>query len=340
MPGGGGGGGTSLSCDTPDAFSLGSSGTTGSDPTSAAGSCGQCCYAGSDLDGDGDQDVSFSTENGTWYEFCNTSGITQDYDFVVDETNNDCNLQGAVFVGSAFNSTTIDCSNPEYQEYGSNPNGNADGFSFTGVTIADGECAYVYIDGYAGAACGAATIEVICPVLLEVDLTKFNIECEIVPTIEWTTKSEVNNDYFTIERSCDGINYIEVATINGNGNSSEPIDYAYYDHDRNNCNSKIWYYRLSQTDFNGKRRELRMLAITCNPEEKPFVTTTNDLIYISYAKDYTARLLTPEGRVIASQSSQDGLVTLSSEGLKSGVYVIVITSSEGRITKRVVITTD
>ena len=60
----GGGGtpnGTSLGCGDTDAFSLGNNGFVGSDPTSAAGSCGQCCYSGSDLDGDGDQDVSFST---------------------------------------------------------------------------------------------------------------------------------------------------------------------------------------------------------------------------------------------------------------------------------------
>ncbi len=161
--GGGGGGGTSIGCGEIDAFSLGSNGTTGCDPSTATGSCGQCCYAGSDLDCDGDQDVSFSTENGTWYQYCNNTGATIDIDIEVDETNNDCNLQGAVFVGSSFSGGTIDCSNPENQEYGSSPGGNADGFSFSNVTVADGECAYIYIDGYAGALCGAATIEIICP---------------------------------------------------------------------------------------------------------------------------------------------------------------------------------
>ena len=40
-----------LPCGTPDAFSLGNGGFVGSNPTTAASSCGQCCYAGSDLDG-------------------------------------------------------------------------------------------------------------------------------------------------------------------------------------------------------------------------------------------------------------------------------------------------
>lgn len=163
--GGGGGGisGTGIGCDETDAFSLGSNGFTGSDPTSATGSCGQCCYAGSDLDGDGDQDVSFSTENGVWYQYCNNTGASIDIDAIVDETNNNCNLQGAVFVGASSGGGTIDCSNSEYQEYGSNMNGNGDGFSFSNITVPDGQCAYIFIDGYAGATCGAATIQIVCP---------------------------------------------------------------------------------------------------------------------------------------------------------------------------------
>lgn len=150
----------SLPCGSPDNFSLSNSGFVGSTPTTAAGSCGQCCYQGSDLDGDGDQDVSYSVENSVWYEYCNSSSVSITIDIVIDEVFNNCNVQGAVFTGDP-NNMDVDCSNPGFQEFGSNPGGNADGFSFT-VTLAPGDCAWVMIDGYGGATCNDLTIEVPC----------------------------------------------------------------------------------------------------------------------------------------------------------------------------------
>jgi subtilisin-like proprotein convertase family protein len=138
---------------------LPNSGFSGDNPTTAAGSCGQCCYAGSDLDGDGDQDVTFSVENSKWFKWCNTSGATVSTSFTVDETSNDCNLQGAIFVGSsaspngATDAADVDCGNTEFSEYGSNVNGGADGFSFGNVSVPNGQCAYIMVDGYAGATC-------------------------------------------------------------------------------------------------------------------------------------------------------------------------------------------
>ncbi|MCE3294954.1 MAG: domain containing protein [Crocinitomicaceae bacterium] len=150
---------TVIPCPTGSIGStLPNSGFSGDNPTTATGSCGQCCYAGSDLDGDGDQDVSFSVENSRWFKWCNTSGATVTTSFTVDETANDCNLQGAIFLGGASpqgasDALDVDCGNTEFSEYGSNVNGGADGFSFGNITVANGQCAYIMVDGYAGATC-------------------------------------------------------------------------------------------------------------------------------------------------------------------------------------------
>jgi len=161
---------TSLSCGISGSQSLGNNGFTGGNATSTAGSCGQCCYQNSDLDSDGDADVTFSVENTNWYRYCNPSSTASTtIDFIVDETNNNCNLQGSVYVtlGTSAAGTTdaydIDCGNIEYQEYGSNVGGSADGFSFTGITIPPGGCAWLQVDGYGGAACSAFTVNVVCP---------------------------------------------------------------------------------------------------------------------------------------------------------------------------------
>ena len=65
----------------------------------------------------------------------------------------------------------------------------------------------------------------------------------------WETSLEINNDYFTIERSTDGMNFEDVVLVDGAGNSSTPIQYSTIDENPLIGRS---YYRLKQTDFDGK----------------------------------------------------------------------------------------
>ena len=65
----------------------------------------------------------------------------------------------------------------------------------------------------------------------------------------WVTVEEKNNDHFTIEKSIDGIEFIEVGKKTGAGNSNFEISYTLIDSDYRN---EINYYRLKQTDFDGQ----------------------------------------------------------------------------------------
>lgn len=156
---------TSLTCGSTVTFSLTASGYNGGDPTTAAGSCGQCCFGGSDLDCDGQQDVSFSVENSKWYKYCNNTGATQTISMTADEpgTGGDCNIQGAIWVGANLDATTLNCNNSGFGEFGSNPGGGADGFTFSNITIPNGQCAFIMVDGYAGAQCSGIGITANCP---------------------------------------------------------------------------------------------------------------------------------------------------------------------------------
>jgi hypothetical protein len=66
--------------------------------------------------------------------------------------------------------------------------------------------------------------------------------------LKWSTASEINNDYFLVERSSDGINFTELMMKDGAGNST--VTRNYFVEDLAPLNG-INYYRLSQTDFNG-----------------------------------------------------------------------------------------
>jgi len=67
--------------------------------------------------------------------------------------------------------------------------------------------------------------------------------------LKWITATEINNNYFTIERSKDGNAWEEVLMTLGAGNSNQLIEYYEVDYDPING---ISYYRLKQTDFDGK----------------------------------------------------------------------------------------
>jgi len=100
---------------------------------------------------------------------------------------------------------------------------------------------------------------------LPVSLLSFEAKCEVNRIdLEWVTASEKNNDYFTIEKSMDAVNWQKLVTIPGNGNSNTIIHYSAQDNAPYNGES---YYRMKQTDFDGKSVTFNPISVLCNPEE-------------------------------------------------------------------------
>ncbi|PKR80526.1 hypothetical protein CW751_09125 [Brumimicrobium salinarum] len=67
--------------------------------------------------------------------------------------------------------------------------------------------------------------------------------------LNWSTASEKNNDFFTLEKSTNGKDWELLKTLNGAGNSTHTLKYRWTDQ---SPYSGISYYRLKQTDFDGK----------------------------------------------------------------------------------------
>lgn len=80
---------------------------------------------------------------------------------------------------------------------------------------------------------------------------------------DWTTLSEVNNDYFTLERSRDGINFEYVGTVEGAGTSTNSINYSYFDY---RPHQGLSYYRLKQTDYDGGFKYSKLVAVMIDSE--------------------------------------------------------------------------
>ncbi|HSH64990.1 MAG TPA: T9SS type A sorting domain-containing protein, partial [Bacteroidia bacterium] len=101
---------------------------------------------------------------------------------------------------------------------------------------------------------------------LPIELLNFEVTPkESVVELVWSTASETNNDYFSIERTRDGINFEEIGRIKGAGNSTYLLNYVTTD---NAPFQGISYYRLKQTDFDGKfsYSGLKKVEFKSNPD--------------------------------------------------------------------------
>lgn len=76
--------------------------------------------------------------------------------------------------------------------------------------------------------------------------------------LNWATASEINNDYFTVERSRDRKSWEKLSSIRGAGNSSITINYSDVDNDPLPA---ISFYRLKQTDFDGQYHYSREVSV-------------------------------------------------------------------------------
>ncbi len=66
--------------------------------------------------------------------------------------------------------------------------------------------------------------------------------------LNWSTASELNNDYFILERSKNGSDFVKLGEVAGNGTTNLQMDYTFTDH---SPYLGLSYYRLSQTDYDG-----------------------------------------------------------------------------------------
>lgn len=171
------------------------------------------------------------------------------------------------------------------------------------------ECMNAYING----------TEDISGEFLPVELTLLYGICIDENTVElrWQTASETNNDYFTILRSFDGINFEEIGIVMGAGTTTEFHNYEYYDTDEK---EGVVYYKLRQTDFDGNTTESKVIAVqTCgknahfkikqdeievffrNPQAN-YVVITSVTGQIFYSKKFTnveeARIAVPQRKGI------------------------------------------
>lgn len=169
---------------------------------------------------------------------------------------------------------------------------------------------------------------------LPIELITFKGKAEKnVNLLEWTTATEINNDYFVLEKSIDGIDFIPLTTVDGAGNSNQPTNYEFIDY---NPYRGITYYRLKQTDFDGKTTfsiiepvandfvETTLDNVRPNPTTNgiyfDFYTTTSGTLDIEIF-DYTGKLVLKEERFVEEGKS---VINGNLSQLSNGLYTLKV----------------
>lgn len=154
--------------------------------------------------------------------------------------------------------------------------------------------------------------------------------------LKWSTATETNNAYFSVQHSKDGIsNWQEIGQVKGAGNSLETQYYSYWD---NAPLTGVNYYRLQQFDFDGKFEYHRV--VTAKIEGKPIEREI--IVYPTVAKnnvnialggrieaDEELYVIDLTGRVVLQRTLQAGteLYTLDISELTSGHFIVMVRSA-------------
>lgn len=188
-----------------------------------------------------------------------------------------------------------------------------------------------------------------CGSVLPIELLSFTATQEKnLVILKWTTASEVNNDFFTIEKTIDGIVFKDVKRVEGAGNSSQSINYA--TEDKAPVNG-LNYYRLRQTDFDKKftysdligievEMDIQELNVYPNPLKKG--QKLNIVLNGKNDKDILVVLIDLLGnefysKVLVLEQGQITIVMDPSQKLPPGVYMVTGSSNNLLFSKRIVV---
>lgn len=186
--------------------------------------------------------------------------------------------------------------------------------------------------GCPGTANVAVTVTATCT--LPVELSSFDVNClENGNELNWVIFSQSNNDYFTVEKSYDGVNFFELIQIDGVQNTVEETIYSFIDDEKS---AGVVYYRLSQTDMNGVRKVLQTITSSaCDHAQQCMVVypnpTSNGSITIDHQikteEVFDIKLIDMLGKLVLVKKIVTGKSTSTvielPENILPGMYYIV-----------------
>jgi len=186
---------------------------------------------------------------------------------------------------------------------------------------------------------------------LPVELLSFTAKLDGTQVLlDWNTASEIDNDYFTIDKTKDTRKFVEVARVKGAGTTNLASVYSTID---KTPYTGVSYYRLRQTDFEGKVTDMGMVAInnTGGTETQTLIVFPNpaqsvplnvNLRGYGSGEQVALDLRDAKGQTMLSKALEtentgEFIYAVDTTSLSPGVYVLTVRGSLGPISVKVVI---
>jgi hypothetical protein len=186
--------------------------------------------------------------------------------------------------------------------------------------------------------------------VLPVELVSFTGECEeSLVNLFWSTVTEHNNDYFTLERASEDGVFRDIAFVNGQINSTQLVNYSYTDY---NPLLGTSYYRLSQTDVDGVKTEFNILSMNgnCFEQNKEGFTAsynaTNSNLLLNYSfqqnEDFYLAVYNALGQIVFSNSvslkasERMEKIDLRST-LQTGIYFVTLSNEQKNLSEKIMV---
>lgn len=165
--------------------------------------------------------------------------------------------------------------------------------------------------------------------------------------LNWTTGSEINNEYFSVERAVSINDFAEIGRVDGSGTTTSAVNYEFVDSKPLN----VAYYRIKQVDLDGNFSHSKVLRVTLknNFEELtvyPNPASPNNINIKGYMASESDRVNINFYDVMGKSSLfietdpntlLEGLTIDARNNLHKGVYIVVISDGNNKSQKRVII---
>ncbi|MBK7789331.1 MAG: T9SS type A sorting domain-containing protein [Saprospiraceae bacterium] len=208
---------------------------------------------------------------------------------------------------------------------------------------AQGICDYINappgsinISGNAVGCNSASQVQTACLAAMPVTFTEFSVVHKQGDNmISWQTASEVNNDFFEIQYSRDGLNFVSIGHLSGKGTHSTLTDYHFVHPE---CGAGLYYYRIKQVDYDGSYAYSDIESLRVGEDESRvlnvFPNPTSGSVFIEGLGNDGGEVMVSDvyGRLVFSQEYSGGVLDLGF--LTPGSYVLhVVNSSQNYYAK-------
>ncbi len=151
--------------------------------------------------------------------------------------------------------------------------------------------------------------------------------------LQWQTATEINSNYFVIERSSDGINFSGIGKVNAAGNSNSLKQYSFLDNNPLSVN----YYRLKEADFNGSVSYSKILQVNM-PQSQALNIIGNPVQHVlqlqinaSSSQTNYLSIFDFSGRRLKTFNAQNGVQNIDVSFLNAGSYVLQMITADGEV---------